>query len=550
MADRDPESAAHIDKAALQPYTLEGVKETGFEVGRGSYASVYTVEYKGLTCAAKKLHQALYEYGYGQRKGYAARHFHEECSMLSQLRHPNIIQFLGVYNQPDCILPILVMEYLPMTLAQCVKRYGVLPGEISYSILNDVAHALTYLHQQNPPVIHRDLSANNVLLTSGLVAKVSDLGVAKLLDLSMSQMHTMTQTPGTQCYMPPEAMVENPHYNSKVDVFSYGVLMVHLFSGKWPFPKEAVKISGSEMIPQSEADRRQEKLDLIGSDHPLMNLILNCLNNNPTHRPEAVEILRQLSRVAAKFPSSAENKVELLQRANSLKAETERLKCAHEAEIRSLKTNTADIEAIQRAHDTEIQSLRDEKEKALQAKEEEKSLRADIERLQEAHVVEISSLKAESVKFQEERETEIESLRDELENATQTLQAEIKSLETQLKEALEEGQRMLEDAERCHSVEMKQHDLKLADTKDTLSSRTVEMETELRAARQQISFKDSKIRETEAEFGSLLQSKEALLSSKESLIVSKEGIISGLQEQLDHLRKSHTAQVSYEINAQ
>ena len=73
------------------------------------------------------------------------------------------------------------------------------------------------------------------------------------------------------------------------------------------------------MIPQSEADRRQEYLDAIARDHPLMNLVLGCLHNSPARRPEAVEILTQVSRVAAQFPSSSKNKVELLQQLTSLR---------------------------------------------------------------------------------------------------------------------------------------------------------------------------------------------------------------------------------------
>ena len=206
-----------------------------------------------------------------------------------------------------------------MTLAQCLDEYGVLPNEIGYSVIKDVALALSYLHQHSPPVIHRDLSANNVLLTPGMTAKISDLGVAKILD---SQMCTMTQTPGTQCYMPPEALEPQPKYDYKVDVFSYGVMMVHFFSGKWPSPTKPVKVDAnddSRMIPQSEADRRQKYLDTIGRDHPLMNLMLGCLRNNPARRPEAVEILTQVSRVAAQFPSSSKNKVELLQQLTSLR---------------------------------------------------------------------------------------------------------------------------------------------------------------------------------------------------------------------------------------
>ena len=336
-----------LERRVLQQYTLQGVRETGDELGRGSYAAVYTVEYKGLPCAAKKLHQALYEHGIG----YAARRFQEECALLSRLRHPNIVQFLGVYHQPGSMFPALVMEYLPMTLAECLDQYGVLPNEIGYSILKDVALALSYLQQHDPPIIHRDLSANNVLLTCGMTAKISDLGVAKILDLNPMQMRTMTQTPGTQCYMPPEAQVPRPRYSTKVDVFSFGVMMVHLFSGQWPFPTEAAIVDpqdDSRMIPQSEADRRQEKLDAIGRDHPLMTLILRCLHNSLARRPEAVEILTQVSRVAAQFPPSSRNKVELLQQVTSLRERLQRER-EHEAEIQSLRANTQRLQQANRS---------------------------------------------------------------------------------------------------------------------------------------------------------------------------------------------------------
>ena len=353
----------------LQQYTLQGIQETGVELGRGSYAVVYTVEYKGLKCAAKNFHRELYQ------QEYSIHRFQEECAILSQLRHPNIVQFLGVYYQPGSILPALVMEYLPMTLAQCLDQYGVLPNEIGYSILKDVALALSYLHQHDPPIIHRDLSANNVLLTHGMMAKISDLGVAKMLDLSHTQMYTMTTGPGTPCYMPPEALEENAYYNCKVDAFSCGVLMVHLFSGQWPIPTKPVIVDpqdDSQVIPQTEADRRQEKLDAIGSDHPLMNLILDCLHNSPTRRPEAVEILRQVSRVAAQFlSSSVNNKVMLLQQVTSLRANTTLLQQANE-------TLRADTERLQQANNT----LRADTERLQQANE---TLRADKERLQEAN---------------------------------------------------------------------------------------------------------------------------------------------------------------------
>ena len=82
------------------------------------------------------------------------------------------MQFLSVCLEQGSPLPMLVMEYLHTTLFACPERYGVLPKEISYGILGDVALGLVYLHEHSPPIIHRDLSASNVLLTSNMNAKL------------------------------------------------------------------------------------------------------------------------------------------------------------------------------------------------------------------------------------------------------------------------------------------------------------------------------------------------------------------------------------------
>ena len=349
-----------------------------------------------------------------------------------------------------------------MTLAQCLDQYGVLPNEIGYSILKDVALALSYLHQHDPPIIHRDLSANNVLLTHGMTAKISDLGMAKHL-FPASRNQIMTETPGNANYMPPETKVANPRYDTKVDVFSYGILMIHLFTTQWPF-RTTHKVDprdSSKAIPnETEVDCYREKLDAIGGDNPLMSLVIACLSDSPVCRPKAVEILTQVSRVADQFPPSSQNKVELLRQVTSLRADTDRL---------------------QREHEIEIQSLQ-----------------GDAEKSQQEHEVKITFMRADAERLQKECQTEIRSLREsfsaELESTRQTLQAEIRSAQTQQKEAekaVEESQRKLEDAERCHSVEVEQLNLRLADTRDTLSSRVGEVEAELRAAQQQISSKNS-----------------------------------------------------------
>ena len=133
---------------------------------------------------------------------------------------------------------ILVIEFLPTNLTSCIEQYGILPEEISYSILYDVALGLYYLHNQTPSIIHRDLSANNVLLTSNMTAKISDLGVARIFNLTPLQVSHMTQNPGTAAYMPPEVMIADPKYDTSIDAFSYGILMIHVLSGRWSEPQE------------------------------------------------------------------------------------------------------------------------------------------------------------------------------------------------------------------------------------------------------------------------------------------------------------------------
>ena len=317
-------------RAALERYRLHGVKETGKEFGWGSYAAVVEVDFKGLRCAGKKIYRVLYEQGIGD----LVRRFEEECKLLSDLRHPHVVQFLGIYFDPETDVPVLVMEFLPTTLAQCLDRYGVLPEEINYSILQDVGLGLRYLHERPQPIVHRDLSANNVLLTSDMRGKISDLGVAKIFHLSPAQMSRMTRGPGTPSYMPPEALAPNSRYDIKVDIFSYGVMMVHVFSGRWPLPGEAVRVSNEdELIPVSEADRREEYLNDLGHNHPLRELILRCLKNSPIRRPEVAEIVRRVSEAGAQFPPSFANAAEMLQRIqvetnekNFLRSENETLR--------------------------------------------------------------------------------------------------------------------------------------------------------------------------------------------------------------------------------
>ena len=353
---------------ALRRFELDGVRDTGREVGHGSYAMVRELEYHGLKCVGKKIHGILFESALPHEKADMLERFAGECELLSGLHHPCIVQFLGVWFEHGSRLPVLVMEYLHTTLSACLERYGVLPEEISYGVLHDVGLGLRYLHEKFPPIIHRDLSANNVLLTSNMNAKISDLGVAKILNLTPARMTQMTQTktPGTPCYMPPEAMVDHPKYTSKIDMYSYGVLIIHTLCGRWPFPTSAFHPDPQNpdvIVPVSEVDRRAVYLREIGNDHPLMSPIHQCLSNMPARRPEARTILIRIDIILSTLPQPFTNRVEMLQqfeaRIQTLTVANQSKQSKIDAMQSHIDTNRSEIDFKQ----SQIESLRAEVEK-------------------------------------------------------------------------------------------------------------------------------------------------------------------------------------------
>jgi len=117
------------------------------------------------------------------------RKFSTELLTLAQLRHPNIVAFEGVCHLPNEALPVLLMELLATNL----HSYLLHPSHTNLgtyrkaTILCDIASGLAYLHSLNPPLVHRDLTARNVLLDSKERAKIADFGNARILDIDSPQ---------------------------------------------------------------------------------------------------------------------------------------------------------------------------------------------------------------------------------------------------------------------------------------------------------------------------------------------------------------------------
>ena len=184
----------------------------------------FQVEVNGLICAGKKIHDILIDAGNVGVENVAGKYV-QECQLMSDLCHPNITLFLGVCFLPDCQLPVLLMERLDGNLDNLIETVPNIPLALKRSILEDVSRGLLYLHKHTPQIIHRDLTAKNVLLTSYFMAKITDLGNSRIVNLQPGQLaRTLSRLPGTLVYMPPEAFSSSSRYGPSLDIFSFGHL--------------------------------------------------------------------------------------------------------------------------------------------------------------------------------------------------------------------------------------------------------------------------------------------------------------------------------------
>ena len=149
-------------------------------LGIGSYGKVCRAKCDDLICAAKLLHETLFDPALITLKRehrLPMWRFEQECEFLSTIRHPNIVQYLSVYRDPDTRLPVLLMELMDDSLTHFLESSPQpIPYHIQVNICHDITLALSFLHSNN--IVHRDLSSNNVLLISSIRAKVTDFGMA------------------------------------------------------------------------------------------------------------------------------------------------------------------------------------------------------------------------------------------------------------------------------------------------------------------------------------------------------------------------------------
>ena len=226
-----------------------------------------------------------------------------ELIMMTELHHRNIVQCKGVSLLVDEPMPVLLMERLVSSLHAYLMHLdnSNLSVERKVCILRDTASGLDYLHSHTPAIIHRDLTAKNVLLDSELRAKIADFGNSRIMDLDPeSSPETLTSLPGTLEYMPPEAQGGRGTYDPSLDVFSFGHLSLFTITQTpvRPLLTPNYHDSSGELRARSEVKRRVQFVEaaeqLLSENPSLVALIKLCLHNQPAQRPHTGELLTRL----------------------------------------------------------------------------------------------------------------------------------------------------------------------------------------------------------------------------------------------------------------
>ncbi|KAL5739001.1 hypothetical protein ACOSQ2_028181 [Xanthoceras sorbifolium] len=265
-----------------------------FCIGTGGYGSVYKAQLSnGEVFALKKLHS------WESDEPIFANSFKNEIRILSEIRHRNIVKLYGFCLHHKSMF--LVYQYIERGSLFCVLRNDDEAIELDWTkrvnVIRGVAHALSYLHHNcTPPIVHRDISSNNVLLNSQFEVFVADFGTARLLHPDSSN---NTALAGTRGYIAPE-LAYTIHVTEKCDVYSFGVVSLEILMGR--HAGELLSFlsspSSSSSSSSSSSVHKMKLIDLLDqrllppNNQMVMKDILQistiafaCLHSKPKSRP-------------------------------------------------------------------------------------------------------------------------------------------------------------------------------------------------------------------------------------------------------------------------
>ncbi|KAG1346560.1 integrin-linked protein kinase 1 [Cocos nucifera] len=238
------------------------------------------------------------------------RAFRDELALLQQIRHPNVVQFLGAVTQSSPMM--IVTEYLPKgDLHDFLKRKRALKPALAVRFALDIARGMNYLHEHKPEaIIHRDLEPSNILRDDSGCLKVADFDVSKSLKVAKTvrEVRPLGCQDAACRYMAPE-IFRNEEYDTKVDVFSFSLILQEMIEGCPPFShKQENEVPKAYASKERPPFRAPLKLYAPG----LKELIEQSWSENPADRPTFREIIDRLTVIQSQIARKKHWKVRLL----------------------------------------------------------------------------------------------------------------------------------------------------------------------------------------------------------------------------------------------
>ena len=226
------------------------------------------------------------------------RHFVGEGEILFKLRHPCIIDIVGFSYGDDCHPPSIFLSLEPTSLESAISK-NELSEEDKNRIIVEVVLGMRFIHRRN--FMHRDLKPSNILLSKKLHVRISDFGLAREDDISI----TMTRNVGTLRFMAPELFEENDsvNYTNKIDVYSFGITLLYIVTGRYP------AFSMKNAVNGVRPDISGKVVGWVSA------LICRCLSPTAENRPSFNEIFDEMkSHNYDMFSDSGDNKLTSKQR--------------------------------------------------------------------------------------------------------------------------------------------------------------------------------------------------------------------------------------------
>lgn len=262
-------------------------------IGFGGYGEVFKGHWRGTPVAVKRLlEQHLNQQG--------VRNFCSEIAILAQMRHPQCVLFLGACVKPPN-LSIVMELVVGSNLFEYLHRAALPDGSVGERRLNhtqilkaalSICRGMSYLHQCRPPVIHRDLTAKNILIDRYGRLKITDFGLSKTKQCVSVSLRTQNGGGGTIEYLAPEVVRGLKNQTEKVDIFSFGVVLWEMMTSKIPWMETGLSsIQVVTRVHQEGSKAVREAMPLPDDAHPeLARLVQDCWKEDPEARPSFVDI--------------------------------------------------------------------------------------------------------------------------------------------------------------------------------------------------------------------------------------------------------------------